>query len=154
MNKEELDEILNKHKLWLRSNQLEGNRANLSEAYLREADLREADLREAYLREADLSEADLREADLREAYLRGANLREADLREAYLRGANLRGKNHIRIYNFAEYNCYRLNNFFRAGCQIHEIEKWKNFSDDEILKMDGEKALKFYKEILLKIIDL
>ena len=68
MYKEELQEILKKHKKWL-AGEDGGVRANLRRANLREADLREADLREADLREADLRRADLRRADLS-----GANL--------------------------------------------------------------------------------
>ena len=118
MTNEEIKEILENHKHWLKEDidgwgnmgaDLRG--ADLVAADLREADLREADLREAGLRGADLREAglwgadlreadlvgadlvaaDLREADLREAGLWGADLRGADLREADLRGAGLRG---------------------------------------------------------------
>ena len=104
MTKEQLNEILEKHKKWL-NDEPGGERANLRGANLREADLRRADLRRADLRRADLwganlrganlrganlRGADLREASLRGANLRGADLREADLREAYLREADLR----------------------------------------------------------------
>ena len=85
MTKEQLKEILEKHKKWL-NNDEGGERANLRRADLREADLRGADLREADLKWANLSKADLRGADLR-----WANLSKADLREADLRGADLRG---------------------------------------------------------------
>ena len=94
LSKEELQEILEKHRKWvLREDGGERanlRRTNLREADLREADLRGADLRGADLREADLRRANLREADLREADLRGADLREADLRRANLREADLR----------------------------------------------------------------
>ena len=73
MNKDVLNEILKKHKMWL-DNENGGTRADL-----RGADLREADLWRADLQESDLRGADLRGADLREADLRGADLREADL---------------------------------------------------------------------------
>ena len=63
MNKDVLNEILKKHKMWL-DNENGGTRADLRGADLWEADLWEADLRGADLREADLRGADLREADL------------------------------------------------------------------------------------------
>ena len=44
MKQSELDIILAKHKLWLDTNEAEGERANLSEANLREATLIGADL--------------------------------------------------------------------------------------------------------------
>ena len=89
ITRDELEQFLRKHKLWLDCDP-EGERANLSGADLREADLREADLRRADLRRADLRRADLREADLRRADLREADLRDADLRRADLREADLR----------------------------------------------------------------
>ncbi len=99
LSKEELQEILEKHKKWLTGKD-GGERADLrgtdlSWANLREADLRGTDLSWANLRRADLRRADLRGTDLRGTDLRGtdlswANLRRADLRRADLRGADLR----------------------------------------------------------------
>ena len=59
----ELQEILEKHKLWLQD-RIKGKRANLSCASLSEANLSCASLRSADLRSASLSGADLRSADL------------------------------------------------------------------------------------------
>ena len=81
--KEELSEILKKHKMWL-NNEKGGERANLRGADLRGADLRFTDLRFADLRGTDLRFTDLRFADLINADLRDANLRGADLRYANL----------------------------------------------------------------------
>ena len=77
MTKEQLNEILEKHKKWL-NDEPGGERADLREADLWEADLWGADLRGANLRGADLREADLWEADLRGANLQGASLRGAN----------------------------------------------------------------------------
>ena len=87
--REELNEILSKHKKWLEA-KVGGERASLSGADLRCADLNDADLRYADLRYADLSGANLSGADLRYANLSGANLSDADLRCADLRYADLR----------------------------------------------------------------
>ena len=102
-----LEEILNKHSLWLKG-ESSGDRADLSGADLSKAYLSGADLRDAYLSDAnlrgayltgsilsraDLSGADLRGANLRGAYLRGAYLRGAFLSDADLSGADLRGAN-------------------------------------------------------------
>ena len=105
---EELNEILENHKSWLKPGGKSGGRAvligaKLSNANLREANLREANLSEAYLSEAYLTGADLRGANLRGsnliwADLTGANLREANLREANLREANLREADLRRSY--------------------------------------------------------
>ena len=79
--KEELQEILSKHKKWL-LNEQGGERANLSGADLSGADLSRADLSGA-----DLSGADLSGANLSGAYLYGADLSRADLSGADLSGA-------------------------------------------------------------------
>jgi hypothetical protein len=82
MKQEELDKILEEHKLWLDTrftSDIKGTRANLTRANLRGANLSCA----------DLSYANLRGANLRGANLRGAKLSCADLRGANLRGANL-----------------------------------------------------------------
>ena len=97
MKQEELQEILDAHKKWIKGEdggvRADLRRADLSEANLRGADLRGADLRRADLRGADLRGADLRGADLRGADLSEANLSDADLSDAGLRGADLRRAN-------------------------------------------------------------
>ena len=85
MTKQELQEILDKHKKWL-NNEDGGENADL-----RGANLGGADLGGAYLRGANLGGAYLRGANLGGANLRGANLRGADLSNADLGGADLRG---------------------------------------------------------------
>ena len=98
VSKDELAEILSKHKIWL-NKEVGGIRADLygtdlrrADLYgtdLRRADLRWADLRWANLHWANLSGADLRWANLSGADLRWANLYKADLRGAVLSGADL-----------------------------------------------------------------
>ena len=107
ISKEELNSILEKHKMWL-DNKPGGERAdlynadlsgaNLSEANLSDADLSGSNLYEANLYKADLSGANLYEADLIRANLIGAKLYEADLSEAYLNGADLSEANLSRAY--------------------------------------------------------
>lgn len=105
MDRKELENILERHKKWSRSEpdgefadlrgaNLRGE--NLWGAVLRDADLRHADLRGANLQTADLAGADLLGANLRGAILTLADLRytsleTADLRDADLQGADLRG---------------------------------------------------------------
>ena len=92
---------------------------------------------------ADLYGADLRDADLRDADLRGADLYGADLRDADLRGADLRGAA-IVIYGMT-WTIQIAKNHIRIGCQSHSLEKWINFTDDEIDSMHSD-ALNFWKE--------
>lgn len=119
ISKEELEEILRKHRLWLRENEYEdeeecadldginlafirhksslekGERANLDHVNLNgfdlsDANLKRADLCCASLEGANLENADLIEADLSYANLENANLKGAVLNKADLRHANLR----------------------------------------------------------------
>ena len=85
ITREELDQILQQHQLWLDSDGANGKRADL-----RHADLCRADLRHANLRHANLRHANLRGANLGGAKLHSANLQDANLCFAYLRGGDLR----------------------------------------------------------------
>ena len=87
MKKEELNRILDDHKLWVESKGKKGKRAYLKGADLYSADLYNANLYYANLACANLESADLESADLGGAYLVGANLKDADLEGANLIGA-------------------------------------------------------------------
>ena len=82
--------------------------------------------------------ANLRYANLRDADLRGADLRYADLRGADLRGADL------IVITLGRWTTYITKGQIRIGCQFHDLEKWKNFTDLEIKKMDS-RALDVWK---------
>ncbi len=98
---EEIQAVLEEHRLWLDSNREKGKRAdfsgkNLQEAHLVDENLRMANLFGANLEGANLEGANLFGANLEGAILRranlyGANLRRAILRRAILRRANLFG---------------------------------------------------------------
>ena len=90
ISKEELDEILEKHKKWVNSKN-DGEKADLRGADLQCIDLRCADLHCADLRGADLHCADLRGTDLRGTDLRDTNLCGAILQFADLTNATLSG---------------------------------------------------------------
>ena len=114
------------------------------------------------LSKLDLVGIDLRDANLRGAVLQGANLRGADLQDANLRGANLLGAN-LRDAKDAPLIITSLRwpvyiggtGMMRIGCQNHSVESWKNFTDEEIKRMDSD-ALDFwnkYKTMLLVACD-
>ena len=96
VSKEELNEILESHELWLRG---EGGKcADLSNVDLRGADLsntnlKYADLIYANLRDVDLSNANLSDANLARANLQDANLARADISNVDLSNANLQDAN-------------------------------------------------------------
>ena len=178
MNTNELQLVVKKHRMWLKSEK-SGERADLRNAYLRNAYLRNADLRGAHLSGAYLSDADLRGANLRNAYLRdadlrGANLRNANLRNAYLRDTDLRGANLRNAYlsdadlrgavgNGREiittqtdiWTVNRTASHMQIGCERHLIDDWWVFNDDRIAAMES-RALDWWhtwKPILQQIIE-
>ena len=91
ISREELNEMLVQHELWL--NNKGGEQLNLENVDLRDFYLRYADLRYANLNNADLRYANLNNVDLRNVDLEYANLRNADLEWANLNNANLRNAN-------------------------------------------------------------
>ena len=86
--KEQLDEIIKLHGMWL-SSKIGGLSADLSNADLFNADLSNADLSNANLSNADLFNADLSNADLFNADLSNADLSNAKLSNADLFNAKL-----------------------------------------------------------------
>ncbi|MGA2224185.1 MAG: pentapeptide repeat-containing protein, partial [Syntrophobacteraceae bacterium] len=96
ITEEDLKNILDEHKKWVKSEGKEGSIANLTGAKLNDADLSKACLIQGNLSWADLtganlSRAELWAANLSGADLTGADLSRADLTRAYLTKANLTG---------------------------------------------------------------
>ena len=117
----------------------------------KEANLCGADLYGANLSGANLSGANLSRANLSRANLYGANLSGANLSGADLCGEKLT-KTPLQILGF-KYFVLILNRQIKIGCEIHNAEKWRNFKDSEIEKMD-EGALtwwKIHKEAILSL---
>jgi hypothetical protein len=158
LTNKELTEILNDHQEWLwrkGGSRADLSCADLSDANLRGADLSFADLSCANLRGADLSCANLRGANLSDAGLSRANLRGANLSCADLRGADLRGANlsdaigdmlKIKSIQIESYAITYTSEILQIGCQRHDIADWWSFSDKEIIKMDGKRALKLWRK--------
>jgi hypothetical protein len=97
-SQEELDDLLEMHKHWIKQVLEPGldlgpGRANLKGSDLRSFNLEGADLRAARLEHCNLSGVSLIGANLAGANLAGANLEGASLEHARLRRANLAGAN-------------------------------------------------------------
>ena len=97
---EEIQAVLEEHRLWLDSNREKGKRADFSGKNLQEAHLVDENLRMANLFGANLEGAILRRANLFGAILEGANLFGANLFGANLFGANLEGANLNGVIGF------------------------------------------------------
>ena len=136
--------------------------ANLGGAYLGGSNLHGANFRGAYLSGANLSDANLSGAYLSDANLRGAYLGGVNLRDANLSGANLSvctgNRSEIKsIFTFKTYPITYTDKVMQIGCERHELSEWWDFDDARIVKMDGKKALKFWREskdIIKQIIEL
>lgn len=140
MEKERLQEILEKHEKWL-NDEDGGERANLEYADLTNADLTNADLSNANLSNANLSIADLR----------NANLKDGRIWDTKFTG--VRGLNVISIQmNTSERN--RLINYIpsidrvSAGCFHGTLEELKDkvkeiHGNNPIIKERYEKAIEF-----------
>ena len=105
--KEELEEILTAHKIWVESgasgwppNDLTG--IDLSGVNLRNANLSHADLNRTNFSDTNLCKAVLEGVKLQQANLDGANLSEANLLGANLTAANLQSA------DFTDANLYRI----------------------------------------------
>ena len=99
---------------------------------------------------ASLSGADLRGASLFNANLRGANLSVANLSGASLFDANLSGamgeRKHIKNLQIEDYSIVYTAESLQIGCKRFPISEWWEFTDDQILTMDGNKALEFWRK--------
>ena len=139
-------------------------------ANLADADLTGADLTRAYLADANLAGANLTGAYLRDAYLTGANLAGANLTRATLAGADLTGANlaganlagvdltgvgligvcgvngFIKALHLEEWPVSYTATVMQIGCERHPIEDWRSFDDARIVKMDGKRALDFWRK--------
>lgn len=142
----ELQDILYKHRLWLR-HEVGGSCANLSNTdlfgeNLSNVDLSGANLFGANLSNANLSDVNLSRADLTNADLSNTNLFRADLSRANLSKANLLGANlyGVNLYDIKPYflkiDPDSLNRFFPIRCpEYGEFIGWKQCRGEVIVKL-------------------
>ena len=157
MNQAELNEVLRKHRMWLRGEE-GGRRADLSGWDLRGADLSWSSLSGSDLRGSDLRGSDLSGADLSGANLSGSNLSGSDLAGANLSRSNLSRSNltgvalkwaigdgkRIKTLIGMRYHINIWDDMMAIGCQQHRIEEWFSFDDERIAEMD-DGALEWWK---------
>lgn len=152
-NGDNLNAVLEDHRIWLESNKKLGGRAdfegvdlrgtafkdakltaaNFKSANLRGVNIEGANLRGADLRGVDFSRANLRNADLRGADLRGAYFEYANLRSAHLEGAQLEdvyfeGSNLsftcIKGFYIGKHFICNYNERLKIGCVDMPLEEW------------------------------
>ena len=76
--------------------------------------------------------------------------------EARVYGEAVVSKSSINLIGLA-YTVTITDNFVRIGCQQHSAKDWSNFSDDLIMDMDGQGALKFWadhRQVILTLAEI
>ncbi|RSE85550.1 pentapeptide repeat-containing protein [Achromobacter denitrificans] len=114
--------------------------ANLDGANLARANLADANLDGANLARANLADANLAGANLARAYLARADLADAYLARAYL--AELRGiwgaSGNLREVKAIQCDTWPVTytaTHMQIGCQLHALEAWWAFTDEQINEM-------------------
>ena len=108
ISKEDLERVLEEHKVWGNTGGKQGKRANLERVNLVGADLHGVNLAEANLYQCNLSKANLQGASLAKANLLGAQMGGANLNKASLWEADLQGAR-LNLANLQEANLSRAN---------------------------------------------
>ena len=75
-----------------------------------------------------------------------ADLGGADLSFAKLSGAAAGNNREIKTLQLGEYYTVITSEKIAVGCQAHTLDKWKAFSDRDILEMDGKDGLAWWKQ--------
>ena len=139
-SKQELDKILDNHKLWLQTNGEKGERADLSSADLSYADLRSADLSSANLSSADLSYADLRSADLSYADLDysafplwcgGLDVHIDDKQATQLLYHLIRNVKYSKNTSAKLKRICKIKSLIKQANEFHRVEECGEIKDDE-----------------------
>ena len=169
--RKEINEILEQHKIWLESFYQKGARANLENKDLKEINFRHANLKRAILRNCDLrfcnfSNANLNCCDFSGSVMQCTSFVHADASFANfdcveLRYSNLEGMNlyctilpaSTFVINGEKYFISITNgDCIRACNKSYLVDEWRNLSEKDLLKIDGQDAVEFYPR-LLDIID-
>jgi len=131
ISKQDLDRVLEEHKVWGNTGGQQGRRANLERVNLVGADLHGVNLAEANLYQCNLSKANLQGASLAKANLLGAQMGGANLQKASLWEADLQGAR-LNLANLQEANLSRANlssanlreaNLQKANCTRADVRE-------------------------------
>lgn len=149
LTKKELQLVLIEHQKWLTGD--EGKYADL-----KGIDLSDTDLSSANLSGIDLSDFDLSRTDLTYTSLINTNLSNTNLDRADLYNCAGNRKEIKSLFISELYPITYTAEILQIGCERHTFAEWWGFSDDEIRKMDGSKAVEFwheFKELILITIE-
>ena len=143
MNQEQLESILNQHRLRVQERTGDGAFADLSSVDLTGVDLRHVNLSNANLGHANLSNANLSRANLSNANLSNANLSGANLSRANLSRANLSRANlSYANLSYANLNWARMGGANLVGAAMREAAmrevflRYANLSNADLSEVD------------------
>ena len=133
--------------------------SSLSGSNLSGSNLSNSDLSNSDLSGSNLSGSDLRSSNLSNSDLSGSNLRSSNLSNSDLSGSNLRyvigNGREIKSLQIGTYLVSYHKDILNIGCQSHTLDKWLNFTDEEIDAMDIDTSLdwwKLNKDILVTLV--
>jgi uncharacterized protein YjbI with pentapeptide repeats len=152
---QEIQEILTKHQLWLEGEE-GGERAKLTGVILAGTYLAGVNLAGADLARADLAGATFVCADFTGARLTGADLTGVNFTRAILEGVIGNGRE-IKSMQLGTYSITYTAQVLQIGCRQYPIADWWDFTDEQILDMDGQEALDWwnkYKDHIRATIEL
>ena len=143
--------------------------SNLSDSNLIGSDLSYSnligsDLRDSNLSDSNLSYSNLSYSNLSYSNLIGSNLSYSNLSDSNLRGSDLSYSDlrcvigngrEVKSLQIGTYLVSYHKDILNIGCQTHTLDKWINFTDEEIDAMDKGTSLdwwKLNKDILVTLV--
>ena len=118
------------------------------------ANFKDADLRLSGFSDCDFTGADFSGATLDDIELVRCTTTGADFKDSMWRKIR-QDRAPVSLRNWRDrYLVTILSHHIKIGCQCHTIEEWENFTDEEILHMDGRLALRWWhgnKENILEL---
>ena len=127
---------------------------SLSHSNLSYSNLSNSNLSNSNLSYSDLSYSNLSNSNLSYSNLSNSNLRGSDLSNSDLRGVIGNGRE-IKSLQIGTYLVSYHKDILNIGCQSHTLDKWINFTDEEIDAMNKGTSLdwwKLNKDILVTLV--
>ena len=133
ITKEELEDILKSHEIWLGSDGKEGKKAILKRVNLKKIDLRGRDLRKIDMRQSDLAFCKLDDANLAGATISDVNFFKSSLNRCNFSGANAPNSNFSGVKaNGAKFQAANV----RSTCFTHASLEDSDFNSATLNQAD------------------
>ena len=129
--------------------------AIMSGANMSDANMSGANMSGANMSGADMCGADMSGADMCDAIMRSANMCDANIDNISMFDTTGNSVN-IITQQLGKYTINYTHDRLQIGCKNYSIDKWFNFSDDEIELMDDGALVwwSYYKDFIKQSIQL